>query len=233
MSQSPPGRIFLADQHGALATPQSSRSSLFSFGPYQDAQRQPLGRLLAFNEETLYGGQHLTLPAPQAAYCLVLPLIGEVSCTAGGEPALVQVEQAWGATVAAGAALTLRNPYAVEAVSFLHIWVATAETPPTPTPAEIISYTFAQLENRLTELVSSGGQWPFSLSLGRFMGRQEDVYHLGSEQALFFTYVLAGAFEVEGRLLHAQDGLALWQVPAVEVEALSNNALLVVLEIPQ
>jgi hypothetical protein len=38
---------------------------------------------------------------------------------------------------------------------------------------------------------------------------------------------LAGAFEAEGRLLHEKDGRAPWDAPApVEIEALSNNALL-------
>ncbi|MDU0371027.1 hypothetical protein ACFPAF_11525 [Hymenobacter endophyticus] len=229
MSPPLPARIFLADQHGLLTTPQSGRCSVFSFGPYQDAQRQPLGRLLAINEETLHGGQELVLPASQAAYCLVLPLTGEISCGVAAELALVQVEQAWGATVAAGAALTLRNPYAAEAVRFLHIWVAAPETP--PAPPETISYTFAQLENNLAELVSTSGNRPFSLSLGRFNGREEAVYHLRHPDALFFAYVLAGAFEVEGRLLHARDGLALWQLRQAELEALSNNALVVVLEV--
>jgi hypothetical protein len=42
--------------------------------------------------------------------------------------------------------------------------------------------------------------------------------------------VLAGAFEAEGRLLHAKDGLALWDARApLEIEALSDNALLLVL----
>ncbi|MET4106561.1 hypothetical protein [Hymenobacter sp. UYP22] len=232
MSQLSPGRIFLADQHGTLATPQSSRTSVFSFGPYQDAQRQPLGRLLACNEETLHGGQHLTLPAAQAAYCVVLPLTGEVNCAADGKPALVQVEQVWVATLPEGEVLRLRNPYAAEAVRFLHLWVA-AEPLAQPTPATISSYTFAQLENGLAELLRPAGPWPFGLSLGRFVGRQEEVYRSGSEQALFFAYVLAGAFEVEGRLLHAQDGLALWQVREAELEALSNNALVLILEVPQ
>jgi len=42
---------------------------------------------------------------------------------------------------------------------------------------------------------------------------------------------LEGAFEVEGRLLHARDGLALWETEKVELEALSNDAIILVMEI--
>ncbi|WP_188556306.1 pirin family protein [Hymenobacter glacieicola] len=73
---------------------------------------------------------------------------------------------------------------------------------------------------------------PFSLSLGRFAGRQEALYRPAQAGTLVFAYVLAGAFEAEGRLLHAKDGLAVWDVAEVELEALSNNALIVMLEVP-
>lgn len=46
-----------------------------------------------------------------------------------------------------------------------------------------------------------------------------------------FALVLAGAFEVAGRLLHAHDGLALWDTAAVALEALGNDAVLLVLEL--
>ncbi|WP_165699302.1 pirin family protein [Hymenobacter jejuensis] len=52
-----------------------------------------------------------------------------------------------------------------------------------------------------------------------------------SNRSRFFAFVVAGAFEVEGRLLHERDGLALWDVQEVELEALSNDALVLVLEL--
>jgi quercetin 2,3-dioxygenase len=36
---------------------------------------------------------------------------------------------------------------------------------------------------------------------------------------------------MEGRLLHAKDSLALWDTKAVELEALSENALVLILEL--
>ncbi|RSK35490.1 pirin family protein [Hymenobacter metallilatus] len=225
-----PGRLYLADQHGTLTTPQSSRRSVFSFGPYQDAQRPAAGRLLALNEETLAGGHQLVLPASQAAHCLVLPLTGAVGCGDALSQELVQVEAVWAGLVSAGHQLVLSNPYAEEAVSFLHIWLALDASLAAQPQATTVAYTFQQVESGLAELVSTPD---LRLSLGRFGGRQEDVYRLHDTEALFFAYVLAGAFEVEGRLLHPNDGLALWQVQQVELEALSNNALVLVLEVSQ
>ncbi len=47
---------------------------------------------------------------------------------------------------------------------------------------------------------------------------------------LFFAFVLAGAFETEGRLLHERDGLAIWDTDKIEMEALSNDAMILLIE---
>ncbi|UPL48178.1 pirin family protein [Hymenobacter sublimis] len=236
MSKHTPGRIYLADQHGQLRTPQSSRTSVLSFDGFTDEQRPAAGHLLAFNEETLAGGQHVVLPAPEAAYLILLPLTGEI-CLAGSssEAKCAQVEEVVVSWLPAGATLHLTNPYDAEPVSFLHIWVAAGQQ--TSRTAAVFPYTFEQLENALVEVVPRAAELPqplglpFSLSLGRFAGRQEALYCPAQTGTLVFAYVLAGAFEAEGRLLHAKDGLALWQAAEVELEALSNNALVVVLEV--
>ncbi|MBS1608465.1 MAG: hypothetical protein JSS70_06850 [Bacteroidetes bacterium] len=42
--------------------------------------------------------------------------------------------------------------------------------------------------------------------------------------------MLEVVFEVEGHLLHVRDGLALWNTEQVGMEALSNDAILLVIE---
>ena len=45
------------------------------------------------------------------------------------------------------------------------------------------------------------------------------------------VFVIHGAFEVENRLLESRDGLAIWNTDRIELEALSNEAILLLLEI--
>jgi len=45
-----------------------------------------------------------------------------------------------------------------------------------------------------------------------------------------YVFVIEGAFEVQNRLLHARDGLSLSSATEVEFEALSNDAMLLILE---
>ena len=74
--------------------------------------------------------------------------------------------------------------------------------------------------------------FPFSISIGKFDGRGETTYRVKNKDAGLFVFVLEGAFEVQGTLLHARDGLALWETDEVEMEALSNDAIILLVELP-
>lgn len=224
-----PGKIFVADQRGLTQTAIFQRYATLNFGDFYHEHRQPLGRLLAVNEESLAGGASISLHVPEDAHIVLLPIIGAVEVLLATETLAVEVEQVRVLTLAAGATLRLRNPYPGDLISLLHLWVRADGAAPASGPAA--GFTFEGLANRLAPLLPATAGLPFGLSLGRFAGRHEAMYALASGR-LFFGCVLAGAFEVEGRLLHAQDGLALWEAAApIELEALSNDALLLVLDV--
>jgi redox-sensitive bicupin YhaK (pirin superfamily) len=224
-----PGKIFLADQRGLTETRSFRRFATLNFGDFCQEHKQPLGSLLAVNEETLAGGATLTLPVPAAVHIVLLPVTGTVAVLLPTEVRAVEVAQVQVLTLPAGSALRLRNPYPSDLISLLHLWVRADEPAPAIGPAA--AFSLAALTNRLAPLLPTTAGLPFALHLGRFAGRHEAAYALLPGR-LFFGFVLAGAFEAEGRLLHEKDGLALWDAPTpVEVEALSNDALLLVLEV--
>jgi redox-sensitive bicupin YhaK (pirin superfamily) len=227
-----PGKIFLADERGLTVTAQHQRYATFSFGEYNHAHKAPFGRLQACNEESLAGGQQLALPVPVAACVLLLPIMGTVLAgTSPGELAAAEVEQLHLLALPAGSTLHLANPYPTEVISFLHLWL---HAPETPASREVAGFQLADLRNRLVPLLPPATgctRLPFRVALGRFAGRQETMYRVTGLAGSVFAFVLAGAFEVEGRLLHEKDGLALWDTATVELEALSPDALILVLEL--
>jgi redox-sensitive bicupin YhaK (pirin superfamily) len=234
-----PGKIYLSDQRGLVETPQFRRQSTFSFGAYQQVHKEPFGRLYGLNEETLAGGHEVALPVMQDSYVVVLPVTGAVAYSTGGSASdSVEVGAVLTIAVPAGTLLRLRNPYEDELISCLHLWVQAAV--PLTAPATGVTTVFGELrENELIALVGecsqnqipAGSGVPFTLSLGRFMGRQEAVYNLAQHENQLVAFVLAGAFELEGRLLHEKDGLALWDTGHIELEALSNHAIVLLLEL--
>jgi len=227
MIRQTPGKIYLADQRGVVETAQHRRYCTFNFGEYVREHKEAFGLLRAVNEETLAGGATLPLAANRAAHLLVLPITGKVQVAANGAPTeTIDVGEVYLLTVPAGATLRLANPYPTDAISFLHLWLET-ETPLKPAFNQRFAFDSGAIQNQLAELVPTTATQSFALRLGRFAARHEAEVRL-QRAAHIFVFVLAGAFEVEGRLLHEKDGLALWDTDAVELEALSNDALVLV-----
>lgn len=83
----------------------------------------------------------------------------------------------------------------------------------------------------LPTIAASQKTLPFALSIGQFGGRSETIYNLKDKKNAFFTFIIAGAFEINGRLMHPRDGLALWDINSIEIEALSPEATLLCLEL--
>lgn len=236
-----PGKIYLADQRGVLENSQFRRQSTFNFGTFQSEHKAPFGRLYGLNEETLAGGHAVEFAVAEDSYLVLLPITGAVEfSTGGGAHGTVEAEEVLTLSAPADTVLRLRNPFADELITFLHLWVrATAPlTPLAPAVGQKTVFDGELLANQLCELVSVRTQneppaqpnLPFILSLGRFMGRHEAVYKVAPGNSLF-AFVIAGAFELEGRLLHEKDGVALWDVAEIELEALSNYALVLVMEL--
>lgn len=232
MSMQIPGKIFLADQRGLSEDAQFRRFCTFSFGDFQHEHKSPVGRLRVLNEEWLAGAGRQQVTLAEAAHVLLLPITGSLKVQTDAAPTTVAVEEALVATVHADSTMHFINPYPTETISFLHLQLATE--PVSVALNQRFGFDFDTLDNGLVEIIAAKSSGlPFSLSLGRFAGRQEVVYTVKQPGSQFYAFVIAGAFELEGRLLHEKDGLALWDVTEVEIEALSNNALLLVVELQQ
>ena len=71
--------------------------------------------------------------------------------------------------------------------------------------------------------------WYCYSSIGKFSVRGETIYK-SSNGNYYFLFVIAGAFEAEGRLLHERDGHALLDTNEIEIETLSNDAMMFMIE---
>lgn len=67
--------------------------------------------------------------------------------------------------------------------------------------------------------------------IGLYEGRKEEIYSLYNPDKTIFGMVINGAFEFQNRLLETRDSILLREISALEFEALSENALILLLEI--
>ncbi len=229
MEQSP-GKIFLSEQRGCIESPLFQRNCTFNFGTFFSPHKTALGPLYLFNEETLAGAAELEMEIGTSSYAIIIPVTGDLEYTDVEAGKLnIGVGEVLIRKCTEEHLFSISNPYEKDAISLIQICLS---APGALSPAfELFNLDPGISVNHLVEVSApTATPLPFRLSVGQFDGRAETLYQKRQKDSRLFCYVLAGAFEIEGRLLHAQDGLGLCDVEHVELEALSNNALILTIE---
>lgn len=223
-------KIFLSDEHGLIETTGFRNRTLFNYHSQYKQHREPFERFYLLNDYTLAGGASVQANFSEDSFVLLLPVVGAVHyCYEKQKEQVVIAGQSVMLVKKAGGFIELINVFEDELVNVL-VLAFKADDDQLPS-GFIYDFDVNKRPGGLVRAVSKQCGLPAVLSVGKFPGRAETVYHSEQPAANVFVFVLEGAFEVEGRLLHARDGLALWQTTAVEMEALSNDALLMVLEL--
>ncbi|PTS93571.1 hypothetical protein DBR11_25155 [Pedobacter sp. HMWF019] len=229
-----PGKIFLSEQRGVLESPSGKSVMTFNAGSYYNEHKHPFSSLVLFNDEVLSGGKQLPLILTSPSHLIILPVTGDLYFDGlWGDAGEVNVGEVKINSGLPEKEFLVTNPYPSDEVSFFQIRILD-ESIPENVSWPSLSFDLAASRNRLIEIpvgVQEGQQNTFRLSIGQFDGRAEAFYSLFASKNEVFLFVISGAFEVEGRLLHPRDGLALWNTKSIEIEALSNHATLLILEL--
>jgi hypothetical protein len=228
------GKIFLAGERGLKHGLSSQSCSTFNFEEYFNPFKHSFGNIYALNDFMLAGSASQSIKVPGGFYVVLLPVSGAVSYSDSSvENKLITAGQAQVIVAGKDTDIEVKNPFRNEPVNFLHILLK-SDKPSLSKAIYLSTYDDVnRCRNRMVRLfpgISDNMSSVFSMQIGKFSGRGEAIYTVKQNSKGFFGFVLDGAFEVEGRLLHARDGLALWNTHAVEIEALSNGAILLVIE---
>ena len=219
------GKIFLADDRGLQEQAGRRRYYTFNADGFYNEHKTPFGALYALHEDTLDAEQSITLHVNAATDILLLPTVGAITWKDNtGQSGTVAAGQSLYYTAHHGAVLVISNPYENALVNFLQWWFKRRAAAEYSAP----QLTDFDLNLHKDQLCTLGRQaW-----IGKFNGRAEAVHTLDAPDHGLFVFVLEGAFEVQYRLLNARDGLALWDVREVEIEALSNDAIVIIAAVP-
>ncbi|MBO0931767.1 pirin [Fibrella aquatilis] len=223
-------QIYLADRRGVSGNAVLRSLHTFHFGAYRAEGREPFGPLCLLNDDTLTASASLTMQAEVVTTALLLPIMGGLEYQVGTAASdFLEPGQVGILSLMAGETYTISNPYETETINCLQLWLAGGQASFTPsviqTPFDLTD------QNKLLPLLH--GDSANRVYIGRYGGRQEGLYQLINSANGLFILVLQGVFEVANRLLHEKDGLSLLdpQHGAVEFEALSDDAILLVVEV--
>ena len=228
------GKIFLADERGISETKQFRSQFTFNSGNYFNPFKYPFGKIYALNDHMLAGGASQVIEAKEGFHIVLLPVSGAISYKDSFVPdTLIAAGQAQIISVNKNSSISISNPFKEDTVNYLQILIK-AELVPLQRVVYLSTYdNVNKNRNDLVPLftgISENSILPYFISIGKFSGRGETVYSIKNKNAGIFVFILEGAFEINGRLLHARDGLALWNTDIIELEALSNDAIILLIE---
>ena len=235
-------QIYLADQRGYSQVDHFRSYHNFNFGQYFEESRKPVGALQLLNNDLLKAGHSIRMQVEKNTEVVIIPVVGGLEYKSDVGNGFLETGQAQIFSLTQEMAYEIINPYETEWINYVAIWLTT--TSPDFAPGLQLTEFDLQTKNELLPLFNENAkrrqQQPvFRGFIGRYAGREEGIYQINSsvnDQSAngVFVFILSGAFEVQNRLLHEQDGLALTDIQnnAVDFEALSNDALLLLLEIP-
>ncbi|WET00678.1 hypothetical protein [Flavobacterium sp. YJ01] len=223
-----PAQIYKSDSRGFFNSDKHNCFATFNFEQYQDLSRNAFGSLKILNEVILAPQQRIIREIKSRTNVIILPLFGGIEYKDNlGNTEFLRVDQI--RVLAADDELTVEifNPYKDENVSYLEIEFDMGK--------QYFKNYFQQykfdfsMHNKLHSLFEVERALGF---IGLYDGRKQGSFTLRNAKNGIFVFVVNGAFEVEDRLLEAKDGLALKETEKIEWEALSENAILLVIEVP-
>lgn len=222
-------QIYLANLRGHFQTENFRSLRTLNFADYSEVGREPFGNLLVFNDETLLAECSHKLEVEDASQIILLPLVGAIEVKSGEEEEqFVNSGEVLVLDARPNGSYTITNPYPDEAVNYLQIrfvnsWTIQKEE------ATLTRFDLSY-ENTLQPVYNAeNGQG--NIFIGKYKGREEGVFMTSDEDSGVFVFIIQGAFEVQNRLLEARDALSIRGAHEVEFEALSDDAVILVVEV--
>lgn len=220
-------KIYLSEQRGKTELPWFRSFHTFNFGNYFDENKTAFGAIKVFNDNTLAAGKSMKMQVEKPTDVLILPLVGGIEFkTSTGYHDFLEAGKMQIFKAEAGMEYEVLNPYESALINHLEIWIEKDNAVSSKTEQSELGI---EKRNVLLPIYSSENTFAY---FGKFGGREDSVYQLKNAANGIFAFVIEGAFEFQNRLLHPRDGLALWNVSAIDFEALSTDAMLLIFEIP-
>ena len=211
-----PAKILLADKRFSY---QSSEYRCLSTPIYQNGVDK---RTLRFSDETLAPQKSRWFTLDEDATVIVLPLVGTVvyESPESMRSSTIAPEEVQTQFLKKGDTFSLKNPSREKLVNYLQIWLKLYSTE--------TKESFSGYSNNVLKTILKTEH--FNLHFGVFDGRMESDFVPSYHQNTLMAFVINGAFEVQNRLLESRDCLAVWNTKTIELEALSENAIILLLE---
>ena len=218
-------QIYLASARRQWLTQGYDCWSTLNFDNHQERTEKACGVLFLFDYQILAPNHTTTIVTQADCLYYLIPLYGGINLKdEQRNEKLILTQQAKQIVSKEETQFEISNPFE-QNVSYLLIGFKSKNT---ELENQLLDFDFGE-KNQLFPLFENKLATAF---IAHFDVRKEAHYQLKNKENGIFTYIIQGAFEFENRLLETADALSIQGVETVEWEALSENAMLILIETP-
>lgn len=211
----------------------------FSFANYYNPERMHFGVLRVLNDDQVDAGKGFGKHPHDNMEIISIPLEGDLEHQDSmGNIATIKNGDIQVMSAGTGIQHSEYNKSADAIVKFLQIWVFPKKKNVQPRYDQITLNTEDRL-NKLQQILSpdpaDAGVWINQdawFHLGKFDKDVAVDYTVKKTGNGVYAFVLKGDFSIEGTILHTRDGFGIWDVSNIALKALSENAEILLMEVP-
>lgn len=211
----------------------------FSFAGYHNPERMSYGVLRVLNDDTVAGGMGFGAHPHANMEIISIPLSGDLEHQdSTGRTAIIKKGDIQVMSAGTGITHSEKNASQNEEVKFLQIWVIPNKQNVTPRYDQI-TLDPKNRHNRLEQILSpyseDAGVWIYQdawFHLGTFEKGIKSTYEINTSGNGVYAFVLNGSFKIGEQEIKHRDGLGIWDTSSFELTSLSENAEILLMEVP-
>ncbi len=220
--------------HGWLITKHT-----FSFANYFNRNRMNFGLLRVVNDDKVEAGMGFGTHPHDNMEIVSIPLKGDLEhMDSMGNKHVIRSGEIQVMSAGTGVTHSEYNANDDVPVEFFQIWVYPREEGLKPRYGQK-KFDFEKNKNEFTLIVSPDAAdeslWLYQdvwFNIGLFDKDIETKYNLKKKENGVFIMSVEGEFEVNGTKLERRDAIGLWETDSVDIKSLTDNAKLLVIDVP-
>ena len=211
----------------------------FSFANYYNPDRMHFGVLRVLNDDYVAAGMGFGTHPHDNMEIISIPLDGDLEHKDSmGNTTVIKHGDIQVMSAGTGITHSEYNKNKDKAVKFLQIWLFPNKRNVKPRYDQI-TLKIADRQNKLQQILSPNtddeGVWIHQnawFHLGKFEKNFKTSYSLKESSNGVYCFVLSGSFNIEGQLLSRRDGMGIWDLENMNIESLSDQSEILLMEVP-
>lgn len=210
----------------------------FSFAGYHNPDRMHFGALRVLNDDSVAPGMGFGTHSHQNMEIISIPLEGDLKhADSAGNAKIIREGDVQVMSAGSGIQHSEYNANSDRMVKFLQIWLFPNQRNVTPRYDQI-TLDRSRLKNQLYPVVAPSsekeGVWIYQ-DAWFYMGHLDEgfktIYHLHKTGNGVYVFLIEGALLVNDQVLNRRDGMGLWDISSLTLEAQSGVKVLI-MEVP-